>query len=174
MCIVSCQCRRHKRCVFDPWVGKIPWKRKWQPTPIFLPEKSHGQRSLVGYSPKGSNELHTTEHKCLEKCIVSLLTMLSISSISAEPSTERTTHKYLILLTFKIKILNNNQIHGWEFSLGKSKRRQEGKRNMPKRCFFFFFQLGVTNSEAHPGGYYHLVKDACTHRYYFHFQSGVS
>ena len=35
---------------FYPWVGKIPWRRKWQPTPVFLPGKSHGQRSLVGYS----------------------------------------------------------------------------------------------------------------------------
>ena len=36
----ACQCRRHKRCRFDPWVGKIPWRRKWQPTPVFLPGKS--------------------------------------------------------------------------------------------------------------------------------------
>jgi len=36
---------------FDPWVGKIPWRRKWQSTPVLLPGKSHGQRSLVGYSP---------------------------------------------------------------------------------------------------------------------------
>ena len=42
------QCRRHR---FDPWVGKIPWGMKWLPTPEFLPGKSHGQRSLVGYSP---------------------------------------------------------------------------------------------------------------------------
>ena len=42
------QCRRPG---FDPWVGKIPWRRKWQPTPIFLPGKSHGRRSLVGYCP---------------------------------------------------------------------------------------------------------------------------
>ena len=34
---------------FDPWVRKIPWRRKWQPTPVFLPEESHGQRSLAGY-----------------------------------------------------------------------------------------------------------------------------
>jgi len=47
----TCQCRRHKRCWFDPWVGEIPWRREWQPTPIFLPGKSHGQGSLVGYSP---------------------------------------------------------------------------------------------------------------------------
>ena len=38
---------------FDPWVGKIPWRRKWQPTPVFLPGKSHGRRSLAGYSPWG-------------------------------------------------------------------------------------------------------------------------
>ena len=38
---------------FDPWVRKIPWRRKWQPTLVFLPGKSHGQRSLVGYSPGG-------------------------------------------------------------------------------------------------------------------------
>ena len=43
----TCQCRR---CKFDPWVRKIPQKRKWQPTPIFLPGKSHGQRSLDGHS----------------------------------------------------------------------------------------------------------------------------
>ena len=36
---------------FDPWVGKIPWWRKWHPTPVFLPRESHGQKSLVGYSP---------------------------------------------------------------------------------------------------------------------------
>ena len=47
----ACQCRRRKRHGFDPWVGKIPWRRAWQPTPLFLPGESHGQRSLVGYSP---------------------------------------------------------------------------------------------------------------------------
>ena len=38
---------------FDPWVGKIPWRRKWQPTPVFLPGKSHGQRGLEGHSLQG-------------------------------------------------------------------------------------------------------------------------
>ena len=45
----------------DPWVGKIPWRRKWQPTPVFLPIKSHGKQSLVGYSPQGHKESDTTE-----------------------------------------------------------------------------------------------------------------
>ena len=42
----ACQCRRHKRHRFDPWVGKTPWRRRWQPTPVILPGESHGQRSL--------------------------------------------------------------------------------------------------------------------------------
>ena len=48
------QCRRYG---FSPWVRKIPWKRKWQPTPVFLPGKSQGQRSLVGYSPWGCKRI---------------------------------------------------------------------------------------------------------------------
>ena len=44
------QCRSLERCRFDPWVGKIPWRRARQPTPVFLPGESRGQRSLVGYN----------------------------------------------------------------------------------------------------------------------------
>ena len=102
----ACQCRRHTRYWFDPWVRKIPWRRKWQPTRVvfffflihillkgncftefccflsnlnsllekcksklrwnitlvFLPERSHGQRSLAGYSPWGCRELDLTSH----------------------------------------------------------------------------------------------------------------
>ena len=46
----TCQCRRYKRHSFDPCVWKIPWRKKWLPTPVFLPRESHGQRNLVGYS----------------------------------------------------------------------------------------------------------------------------
>ena len=46
----TCQCRRGKRHTFGTWVGKIPWRRAWQPTSVFLPGKFHGQRSLAGYS----------------------------------------------------------------------------------------------------------------------------
>ena len=52
---------RLRRFKFDPWVRKIPWKRKWQPTPVFLSGESHGQRSLVGYSPWGHKEPDMTE-----------------------------------------------------------------------------------------------------------------
>ena len=50
------------KCGFDPWGGMIPWRRVWQPAPLFLPGESHGQRSLVGYSPQGLEELDMTEH----------------------------------------------------------------------------------------------------------------
>ena len=53
----TCQCRRHR---FGPWVKKMPWKRKSQPSPVLLPEKSHGQRSLVGYNRRSCKESDTT------------------------------------------------------------------------------------------------------------------
>ena len=56
---VSCfQCRRPG---FNPWVRKILWRKKWQPTPVLFPGKSQGQRSMVGYRPRGRKELDTTE-----------------------------------------------------------------------------------------------------------------
>ena len=66
MCL---QCRRPG---FDPWVGKIPWRRKWQPTPVFLPGKSYGQRRLVGYSPwshkrVGHNLVTKWQHENVKK-----------------------------------------------------------------------------------------------------------
>ena len=57
-----------KRCRFDPWVEKMPWKRKWQPTPVSLPGKSHGQRSLVGYSSWGHKRVRhdlATKQQCV-------------------------------------------------------------------------------------------------------------
>ena len=54
----ACNARRPG---LDPWVGKIPWRRKWQPTPVSLPGEFHGQRSLAGYSPWGFKESDMTE-----------------------------------------------------------------------------------------------------------------
>ena len=61
----TCQCRRQ---AFSPWVGKIPWRRKWQPTPVFLSEESHGQRSLAGYSPRGLKKSDMTERLKQQAC----------------------------------------------------------------------------------------------------------
>ena len=52
-----------RRLRFHPWVGKIPWRRKWQPAPVSSPEKSHEQRSLVGYRPWGHMEWDMIKHE---------------------------------------------------------------------------------------------------------------
>ena len=52
-----------RRLGFDPWVRKIPWRRKWHPTAVFLPGKSHGQKSLLGYSPWGHKEYKHTHRE---------------------------------------------------------------------------------------------------------------
>ena len=65
---ICLQCRRAR---LDPWVGKIPWRREWQPTPVFLSGEFRGQRSLVGYSPWVCKESDMTEHwHCYYKCSV--------------------------------------------------------------------------------------------------------
>ena len=69
----ACQCKRHGLYL---WVGKIPWRKKWQPTPVFLPGKPHGQRSLAGYSPwgpiqpltRGSHEDEGEGDSCQLRC----------------------------------------------------------------------------------------------------------
>ena len=58
----ACQCRRHKRQWFDPWIRKIPWSREGQHTPLFFPAEFHGLRKLEDYSPWGLKESDTTEH----------------------------------------------------------------------------------------------------------------
>ena len=59
---------KHRRCGFDPWIRKIPWRRKWKPTPVFLPGKSHEQRSLMGYSPWAHKESDTQFSSVTQSC----------------------------------------------------------------------------------------------------------
>ena len=71
----ACQCKRLKRCGFDPWFRKIPWRWAWQPTIVFLPGESHGDRHLVGYSPQNCraghdwSDLAHMHTSCLEACV---------------------------------------------------------------------------------------------------------
>ena len=57
----NCICLQCGKPGFTPWVGKIPWRRKWQPTPVFLPGESHGRKSLVGCNPWGRKESDTID-----------------------------------------------------------------------------------------------------------------
>ena len=69
----TCQCKRHRRGSFDPWVRKIPWRRKWLPTPVVLPGKSHGQRSLASYSLWGHKQSNMTYQPSMHPINVMLL-----------------------------------------------------------------------------------------------------
>ena len=103
----SCQHRRCKEHGFNPWVRKIPWRRKWQPTPVFLAGISHGQRSLAGYSPWGHEELDTTELTTnLENCWSETIQYWSQTSIFYSekpkfylPTNLRRWHSKLLLLS---------------------------------------------------------------------------
>ena len=81
------QFRRCKRCGFIPWVGKIPLRRAWQPTPVFLPEKSHGQKSLAGCSPWGCKESEMTV----------------LLSVHAYTRTHAHTHTHRVICAMKAK-----------------------------------------------------------------------
>ena len=84
---------------FNPWIGKIPWRRAWQPTPVFLPGESYGQRSLAGNSPWGHKDLDMTE--AIEHACTSLLNQLptpdvftshiSLKSITFLPTTVKSS-----------------------------------------------------------------------------------
>ena len=68
----TCQCRRRERPEFDPWVRKIPCRRAWQATPVFLPGESHGQRRLMGDNPRSHKEsdmTETTEHRTAHRVL---------------------------------------------------------------------------------------------------------
>ena len=77
----ACQCRRRKRCGFDPWVAKIPWTKKWNPTPVFLPGESYGQRNLMGYSPWGHRDSDMIKHTS-SSIIIILLVISPFMSIN--------------------------------------------------------------------------------------------
>ena len=72
---ICLQCRRPR---FDPWVRKIPWRKKWQATPVFFLGEFHGQRSLVGYSPRGCKESDTTKQ-------LTHIIQLSFCDLTLEP-----------------------------------------------------------------------------------------
>ena len=115
----TCQCRRCKRHSFNPRVRKTPWRKAWQPTPVFLSGEAHGQRSLVGCSPWALAELDATEatlHACMHahvfssSCVlfdhlnVSIMrkglcpsrSMLNSQSLKSVPGTESSLSKCLL------------------------------------------------------------------------------
>ena len=80
----ACQCRRRRRCRFNPWIRKIPWRRKWQLTPVFLSGESDGQRNLEGYSPQGCRVGYdwVTEHVAWTHWAEERVYVLDVQSLS--------------------------------------------------------------------------------------------
>ena len=68
---------------FDSWVGKIPWRRKWQPTPVFLPGNFHGKRSLEGYNPWDCKELETDDTH-FRPIVIDTMASFSVLSLFTE------------------------------------------------------------------------------------------
>ena len=104
----TCQCRGCRSCGFNPWVEKIPWRRKWQPTPISLPGESHGLRSLAGCSPCGHKESGMTEHTCGCICPLPLEppSQLPLHSIPLGcPRAPGLSSLFLIFITLTVSVL---------------------------------------------------------------------
>ena len=120
-----CQCRGCRRCGFDSWFGKIPWIRKWQLTPVFLPGKFHGQRSLVGYSPWGCKESDTTEHAHHYIIVQISLTALEVRTLPVHPFPHTIPENHMFnflhnLLFLEFRIVGNTWLvdfPDWPFSL---------------------------------------------------------
>ena len=101
---IGLQCRRHR---FSSWVRKVLWRRTWKPTPVFLPGKSHRQRSLVGYSLWGFQESDTTQrtlHTCTHFCLVNKL----FCTIFFFHSTHKQYNMVLVLLCLTYFIQYNS------------------------------------------------------------------
>ena len=120
----GCQCRRHRRLGYNPCVGKIPWRRKRQPTPVFLPGKSHRQRGLAGYSPWSHKEsdvtecTHTHTHTHINTHIHSIyIYILLFISHEVSQVTEITTfvknnnNKYRAHSTLEIQVITSDYLN---------------------------------------------------------------
>ena len=120
-----CQCRGCRRCGFDSWFGKIPWIRKWQLTPVFLPGKFHGQTSLVGYSPWGCKESDTTEHAHHYIIVQISLTALEVRTLPVHPFPHTSPENHMFnflhnLLFLEFRIVGNTWLvdfPDWPLSL---------------------------------------------------------
>ena len=97
-----------QRLGFNPWVRKIPWRRKWQPTPVFLPGQFHAQRSLVGYSAQGCRESgmteHTHTHISMPHCVPKSILSFCVSTPGPRPGYFLKIIFYVILLSIFISL----------------------------------------------------------------------
>ena len=138
------------RCRFNPWVGKIPWRREWQPAPVFLPGKFHGQKNLVGYSPWGHKESDMTEQLTLwfsdkeTQCLISDQQVQRVQKFRKEAKSYPWCSQERITMTDFLDIIEgqeNADLSRWrkysipEFLSGVQKRI---KMTTSVKAFMFF------------------------------------
>ena len=122
--------RRHG---FDPWVGKVPWRREWQPTPLFLPGESHRQRSLASYNPWGSKESDTARtHACTRAC------------------THTHTHSHCIHLRGTVHPVCDGGASPIQMGTLVEASRQTGNRIWGLGCHPRLFPTGLCGWSLHP------------------------
>ena len=119
-------CLQCTRPGFNQWIGKIPWRREWKPTPVFLPGKSHAQRSQVGYSPWGLKESDMTEWLILNPANRSFMNSgQCLSPVIKHP--QRTVHNWGWIPE---RMLLRETAHGIRIgstALGRSLQAMNGK-----------------------------------------------
>ena len=117
----TCQCRRHKRHGFNPWIRKIPWRRKWQPPLVFLPGESLGQKILRGYSPQGHKEsdlgcMHAYIYQIFfihasidgHLCCFHSLTIVNNAAMNFEVCFQVRVYIFFSYIYPKVKLLDHN------------------------------------------------------------------
>ena len=124
----TCQCRR---CRFNPWLRQIPWRWKWQPTPVFLPGKSHGQRSLVVYSPWGCKRVkhNLVTNQQQNHLDIQWLRMTILSFLHSSVSGSLVGLRWMVLLLVSNGTHSHvmGQLPGW---LGTSWSRRDLRRGL--------------------------------------------
>ena len=109
----------HKTCRFDPCIRKIPWRRKWQPTPASLSGESHGQWSLAGYNPWGYKESDTKEGLCTSRKQVKVFYLISVRN-------KKTQGQFQLILCINNQLTNNRM-----YFLRKTELPEHGQARKP-------------------------------------------
>ena len=155
--LVKNQRRRHKRRVLDPWLVKIPWSRKQQPIPVFLPGKFPGRRSPVGYSPRSHKELDTPEHMSINYLIMLYVTLQELFI----------TGSLYLLITFthfsRTLPIKTFYVSEKGFVLDKSTCPRSGSKGCWLRAGFQWWKHCDSSSSFHPSPTFSALpkKKAC-------------
>ena len=145
----TCQCRRHRRCGFDPWIGKVPWRNKWQPTPVFLPGRIPWTEEPEGLQSMG---LYRVGHDWSDLACTRLLKELCVAWISLLFK----VYFYLLYVCCKKQTIVETD-HSWFHLPTKSCKNNQVylKRNIlhvatigAHCCFWFFFVLSSPSFHA--------------------------